>query len=61
LQFTVLVGAALVFFVDAWTIGYLRGGNWFLVTVAIGLYIFSSWFWIVILGPHSRLGKKVSR
>jgi len=61
LQFTVLVGAALVFFVDAWTIGYLRGGNWFLVTAAIGLYIFSSWFWIATLGPYSRLGKKVSR
>lgn len=61
LQFTILVGAVLIFYFDAWTIGYLRGANWRLVTVAIGLYTLSSWFWIAALGPYSRLGGKMSK
>ena len=61
LQFTILVGATIVFYVDAVSIGYYRGGNWFLVTIAVGLYTLSSWFWIATLGPYSRIGKKMSR
>jgi len=61
LQLTILVGAAIVFLVDARTIGYYRGGNWRLVTIAVGLYTFSSWFWMATLGPYSRLGRKSSR
>jgi hypothetical protein len=61
LQFTILVGAVLIFYFDAWTIGYLRGANWRFVTVAVGLYTCSSWFWVATLSPYSRLGKKVSR
>jgi hypothetical protein len=61
LQFTIVVGAALVFYVDASTIGYFRGGNWRLVTVAIGLYTLACWFLLATLGSFSRLGKKMSR
>jgi hypothetical protein len=61
LQFTILVGAILVFYVDAGTIGYFRGGNWRLVTIAVGLYTLASWFLLATLGPFSRLGKKMSR
>jgi hypothetical protein len=61
LQFTILLGAVLVFYIDARTIGYLRGANWRLVTVAVGLYTLSSWFWAAALCPYSRLGKKASR
>jgi hypothetical protein len=61
LQLTILVGAVFVFMLDAWTIGYFRGGNWVFVSVAIGIYTFSSWFCIATLSPYSRLGKKMSR
>lgn len=59
LQVTIIVAASLVFYVDAWSIGYFRGANWRLVTIAVVLYTFSSWFIIAVLGPCSRLGKKV--
>ena len=59
LQVTIVVAASLVFYVDAYTIGFDRGGNWRLVTIAVVLYTFSSWFVIAVLGPCSRLGKKV--
>jgi hypothetical protein len=59
LQVTIVVAASLVFYVDAYTIGYFRGANWRLVTVALGLYTFSAWFVVGVLGPCSRLGKKV--
>lgn len=61
LQVTIVLGASLVFYVDAWTIGFMRGANWRLVTIAIGLYTLSTWFLIATLGPYSRLGKKISR
>ena len=59
LQVTIVVAASLVFYVDAYSIGYDRGRNWRLVTIAVVLYTFSSWFIIAVLGPCSRLGKKV--
>jgi hypothetical protein len=59
LQSAILVGATLIFYVDARTIGYFRGGNWQLVIVAVLLYTFLSWGLIGVLGPCSRLGKKV--
>ena len=59
LQATIVVAASLAFYVDAYSIGYDRGGNWQLVTVAVVLYIVSCWFIIAVLGPCSRLGKKV--
>ena len=59
LQVTILLAAILVFYVDAGTIGYFRGGNWRLVTIAVGLYTFSCWFIIAVLGSCSRLGKRV--
>lgn len=59
MQVTIVLAASLVFYVDAYSIGYDRGGNWKLVTIAVGLYTFSSWFVIAVLGPCSRLGKKV--
>jgi hypothetical protein len=61
LQVTILLAASLVFYLDAESIGYSRGGNWRLVTVAIGLYTFSSWFLVAALGPYSRIGRKTSR
>jgi len=61
LQVTILLAASLVFYVDARTIGYVRGGNWPLVTVAIGLYTFFGWFLIATLSPYSRIGRKMSR
>jgi len=61
LQFTIIMGATLVFYVDASTIGYYRGANWRLFTVAIGLYTLSSWLCIAALGPYSRLGRKIIR
>jgi len=60
LQATILLAASLVFYLDARSIGYSRGDNWRLVTVAIGLYTFSSWFLIVTLSPYSRIGRKAS-
>jgi hypothetical protein len=59
LQAAILVGATLIFYVDARTIGYFRGGNWQLVIVAVLMYTFLSWVLIGVLGPYSRLGKKV--
>jgi hypothetical protein len=59
LQAAILVGATLIFYVDAITIGYFRGGNWLLVIVAVLLYTFLCWVLIAVLGPYSRLGRKV--
>jgi hypothetical protein len=59
LQAAILVGAVMTFWVDARTIGYFRGGNWQLVIVAVLMYTFLSWVLIGVLGPHSRLGRKV--
>lgn len=58
LQIAILLGATLVFYVDAYSIGLWRGGNWRLVSITIGFYTSSSWIIIGVLGPYSRLGKK---
>lgn len=58
LQLSILIGAILIFYLDAHTIGYFRGSNWVVLVAAVGFYFVSSWFVIAVLGPYSRLGRK---
>ncbi|KAM0713404.1 hypothetical protein Q7P37_010366 [Cladosporium fusiforme] len=59
LHASIFVGAMIIFYINAQTIGFDRGENWIYLVIAIVLYIMASWGLVGMLGPFSRLWKSV--
>jgi hypothetical protein len=55
LNLALLTGAVLMFWINAQTIGYQRGGNWKLLLIAASCYCLLSCCLVCFLGPFSRL------
>lgn len=55
----IIAGAILIFWINARTIGFARGGNWALLVIAVMIYLISSWAIVGLLGPFSGLWKGV--
>ena len=57
LQCSIVATAAVVFELDAYSIGYYRGSDWQLFAVSGGACIGAMWIFVLAILPFSRLGK----
>lgn len=61
LHMAITLGAILIFYINAYSIGLRRGSNWALLVIAIIVYVVSSWGVVILLGPFSNLWKGIKR
>lgn len=56
IQLTLVGGTCFILFLNAVSIGYARGENWFYALVTLAFYVASSWLAVIIISPFGRLG-----
>jgi hypothetical protein len=56
IQLTLIGGTCFIIFLNAVSIGYARGQNWFYALVTLAFYVASSWLAVIIISPFGPLG-----
>lgn len=56
IQLTLIGGTCFILFLNAVSIGYARGQNWFYALVTLAFYVASSWLAVVVISPFGKLG-----
>jgi hypothetical protein len=57
IQLTLVGGTCFILFLNAVSIGFARGENWFYALITLAFYVASSWLVVVIISPFVRLGR----
>jgi hypothetical protein len=57
IQLTLIAGTCFILFLNAVSIGFVRGENWYYALVTLAFYVGSSWLAVIIISPFGRLGR----
>lgn len=57
IQLTLTGGTCFILYLNAVSIGFVGGENWYYTLIVLGFYVASSWLAVIVISPFARLGK----
>jgi hypothetical protein len=61
IQLTLLAGTIFILLLNAVSIGYVRGENWYYAVIVLAFYVASSWLAVIFISPFDRLGRDLCK